>query len=62
MKFVGLYESNLVVSAREHLLRQIIEILCYLPDVPQTAKTELLNRAAMAGINFNGREQPKEEK
>ena len=41
------------IGADEYLLRQIIKMLCYLPDVPQTAKTELLNRAAMCGIHFD---------
>ncbi len=36
----------------EDKLRQIIEMICYHPDFPQTAKTEILNRAAEAGIKF----------
>ena len=39
-------------KALQDLLKQIVEIICYQPGVPQEAKTELLNRAARYGINF----------
>ena len=34
----------------KHLLEQIVVMLCYLTEVPQLSKTELLNRAAFCGI------------
>ena len=42
----------------KHLLEQIIVMLCYLPEVPQLAKTELLNRATFCGIHLGAAKEP----